>query len=196
MKVYNMENLSAISAAILVLITAYYTYLTNKILKSQKESNEELFRPYIVMDFVITGMIFQIYIKNIGKRPAYNLNIEPSNSFSEFIAKGIDITPFLAQHSIFPPNEKKKFFLNRVDNLSNAISDKKINSSIHFKISYNYKGKKDKITEDIDFNLENMLKQKGIINKYTIDYIIEGAGYLGKINKNLENIAKSIKNNN
>jgi len=67
---------TAIGTVILAIITAVYVILTHRILKEQV-------RPLISVHFHVKDRMLDLHVKNIGSRPARNINIEFSPSLKE-----------------------------------------------------------------------------------------------------------------
>ena len=70
-----LTAITAISTLILAVITGWYAYITNKILKSSEKSLNEQLRPFVIVHISSVDHFIKLNIKNIGKRSATNVNI-------------------------------------------------------------------------------------------------------------------------
>ncbi len=110
--------------AALVVVTAYYAWVTYKILKAneavvaaaQKQA-EALTRPYIqaTLALVTDTPIFKLYITNTGQTSAQNLRLTLSDSISQFGrssgAKLNELNAFTQVIESFPPATALTFWL-------------------------------------------------------------------------------------
>jgi hypothetical protein len=71
-----MEIIQVLLTSALVIITAWYAYITNRILKSSEKALQEQLRPYLIAHIASIDHWLQLSIKNIGKRPALNIYIK------------------------------------------------------------------------------------------------------------------------
>lgn len=75
--------LSAAAAAIMIIYTAYSLRLNEKTLIEMKRECEEERKARLSVSIVVHDKVFMIRIKNIGKLPAYNINLGFNQEFIE-----------------------------------------------------------------------------------------------------------------
>lgn len=115
-----------ILTALLVVITAFYAYVTHRILKANqaavgamREQSEALTRPYVVVSPYLPpkGWIFYLRIRNAGKTAATDLRLTLDRDFFRFgeVGKsGSNLAEYNAfNHPIttFPPGADLLFYL-------------------------------------------------------------------------------------
>lgn len=71
----NSDSIIAIFTIVLVIITAHYTYLTNKLVKSNSRMFKENFRPHVVAFFENIDHNLYFIIKNAGNRDAIDIKL-------------------------------------------------------------------------------------------------------------------------
>jgi len=69
------EKLNKISTGLVVILTAGYVLFTAWILKSNRKSIEEQTRPFVVASLPLQGFEILLSVKNIGNRPAKNVQV-------------------------------------------------------------------------------------------------------------------------
>lgn len=93
---------------VLVIITGYYAIITHKMLKSNEKANNEQTRPYVIVMIESQDLKLKLYIKNLGKRPAREVEISfnPPLDNIDNIRKNKDEKPHknLLYQSFMPPN--------------------------------------------------------------------------------------------
>jgi len=71
-----MDIIQAILAALSVLLTAVYAFLTYKILHANKKQITSSIRPYVYFDLRLSGGSVEAFLKNSGKTGAYDVKID------------------------------------------------------------------------------------------------------------------------
>ncbi len=121
----NGENMTEVLTAILVIITAFYAWVTFRILKANesviqemKNQQEALFRPYISISPVVytENPIFFLKIQNTGKTTADNLRLIIDKDFYQFGEKRSErnirnFSAFSTKIDSFVPSAQMLFYL-------------------------------------------------------------------------------------
>lgn len=174
-----------IATVFLVLYTRHYVKITNNMLTVNLKMNVDLLRPIIIIDMPIEDFQINLRIRNIGKRPAFNLSIQINPGMEDILLqrdgskrKWENFNKALSQPSFTPGFELLLFITLGFKFLETRNKDK----------NYKYKI----ITEYFDY--------EG--NKYNENYFIDldalidevmGANfsqkyYIAKIEKHLEEL--------
>lgn len=134
----NSGLITAIATVVLVGVTAYYAFINKRILKSNEKSSEEQLRPFIIANIYSEDHLIKFEIKNIGKRPAKNIDIkfEPPLSCLEMTTdkdnKLFSSVPL--EHQEYMPPE---FSINTVLNLDyKFVANSKLPRVFNTKIKY------------------------------------------------------------
>ncbi len=172
------------STVFLSFLTFLYVLITYLILSSSVKSSEEQLRPYIVVTFPIIHLDVYFIIKNIGKRPAHNINIEispPIDSIQMESFKG-NCTPMLTQYFLAPNQELKNFITTTPYILKDNFDIPEL-----FEIEITYFDSTGILYTEMHKTNFNSLTYKGkIINRDNNDYLKGIEKYLKEISKNLE----------
>ena len=186
---FNTNNgaISAIATIILVIITAWYAFITQKMLKSSEKSLKEQTRPFIVAFIDTEDHFLKLSIKNFGLRPAKNVKIKfiPTlDELDKILDRGID--PFnhrpLLNQNYMPPGFEIKTTLKHTPEF---VTNKTYNKNFLVEINYsdinenNYK-------EEYNLDLEQYIHEKKTV-QFTNNY------YLNEISKRLDDIRKMLK---
>jgi hypothetical protein len=177
------SDIQKYSATVLAFLTLLYVLLTFYIVKSNSKSLKELLRPYIVVTFPIKYNRLYFSIKNIGRRPAKNLNIniEPEiGSIQQQNLKG-NCNSLLKQTFVAPEQE----FINIIDLLPSILRNQ---SEKIFNIKTVYEDLYGEIfTESFTIILSNYLYNEMSVNKDINDNLQLMNDYLKTISENLKN---------
>lgn len=150
--------------ALLVLITGYYAWTTNRILSANKEAvaamreqSEAMTRPYIqpMLGLVPNTPIFVLKIRNIGKTTARNLRLTLDKDFYQLGNQKRnlrDLNTFKDEISSFPPDSEFSFWLGTGPEMFAAEhNDDLMPQVFSVTASYEYAQKKVTETTTIDF---------------------------------------------
>lgn len=104
----NSGLITSLLTFFLVVLTGWYAYITHKMLKSNEKANNEQTRPYIIVMIESQDLKLKLYIKNLGKRPAIEVEISfnPPLDNIDNIRKNKGEKPHknLLYQSFMPPN--------------------------------------------------------------------------------------------
>lgn len=150
---FTPEWVSAISTVILVCATLIYVYYTTKLAKETTKLREVETSPFIsaYLQPWKKSTYLEFVFENIGKAPAYNLEITFEQAEVELFQNNeLKLYPIRANY--FPVNGKESYFVGAYENLK-SIGLKEL--LIHLKYS-----SKESIlyTETIKFNFDYMAK--------------------------------------
>jgi hypothetical protein len=182
-----IQIIQVILTSALVIITAWYAYITNRILKSSEKALKEQLRPYIITHIVSIDHWLQLSIKNIGKRPALNIDIEFNphlDVIDKLVANTNEITthkPLLKQ-TFIPPDFEINTTLMYTPNFVTNPELTRI-----FEITITYKDSSDKEYSD-NYILD---LSAYIYDKKTFEF--SHTYYLNEIIKELKGIKEQIK---
>jgi len=181
-----VERFSKISTALLAILTAGYVLLTYWILKSTRQSIQEQTRPFVIASLPLEGFEIVLSIKNIGNRPAENVNVHfdpPLDRIGEdFPLK--EAAEGLPSQSFMPP----EFEVRQPVALTPAVL--KLDSSEKvFKVSLHYCDSQGVTYSDkYDINLGSYVQAKGIV-QHDLKH------YLKSISDNIKDISEYAKKN-
>ncbi len=184
----NIQLVSSIFLMIFTGVLAYYTYYLYQETKKNRKYQIQLNQPELSVIFEPSKRYISwinIKIKNIGRNPLYNLELEKvENDFICFNDKKISELKYLQKINYLRPNQEiEQFFLSFVDGKNKPEN---IQFSLHFK----YKNRNKRIFRkqfDFDFGQFNDMSQLGEepFNKM--------AKELEKIEKNIGHFASGFK---
>lgn len=160
---------------ILIFLTYFYVYFTWETLNKMKKESHLERRPYIISDFTSEKSELGLYVKNIGKTPAKNVEIKIEPDIVKFNNDSLNKDIFGSKIDFFPPekivettiNLTSKYFTNNPDNYV---------VTLNYNDSFN-----EKYSEKIPLDLNHHKKQSYIVEKELKD-IVES---LEKLNKTL-----------
>jgi len=177
------QDVSNIIQFVSVLILAWYSYLTYRIVKASKEQTEAIYRPYITITHHLSSdHIISLFVKNTGKTTASNLSLQIDKEIHQLgqSSKDWDISkhyPFSNVLASFPPEFELVFPITGIAGLQSNISNGKLDEVIFTVVAkYTY-------------------GQKTIVEKTTVDLRV----YVGifmpdpSIQERLHGIEKAIK---
>jgi hypothetical protein len=157
--------------AILVFVTAIYSYITFKILQANRavvdemqKQSEAVFRPYMtVRPFIPDGsIVVYLAVKNEGKTPANNLRLKIDRDFFMWGRKDLkesnlaQMAAFQEEIDCFPPKQELIFALGTGPTLFGEKADLAITPRA-FNISATYKYSNKQIVESTSVDLKPFL---------------------------------------
>jgi hypothetical protein len=122
----------AVATIALVVVTALYVRLTNKLVKAQTAS-----LPYMDIHLV-SNYHLQVYVKNAGAGIAYNIDFEVENGF-KYLEGGIvkSFEKFDTVVQLAPQQEKSLALISLIDNPDKPGSARELmNKVVKVKITY------------------------------------------------------------
>ena len=165
----------------MIVLTYFYVVFTWEMLKRIETQNYLEKRPYLIGDFHKDRQIVKFYIKNIGKTPATNVNIQLVPDVITFQRKSLNETLFKKPIKFFAPDQK-------IDTAINSRKDffeKETNRNYQIKIEYQDTiGGSRKFSETIDLNLDHLEEENNILYKTTTDLV-----------NSIDKLTKEIKRN-
>ena len=178
---------TAVATVVLAIITFFYARYTKKIIKQNADINRELMRPYVVVDLLSQDQKIHLRIRNIGKRPAYDVNIDIDPSIDSIeLNEGtikIDNKNVLSQ-SFISPEYEQLLMLTATFKYLNKKEEKP--QTFTTKISYK---DSNKIPYDKTYKIDlgAIVYQNQIVN-------LSDNHYFGEMSKQLKEINETIKN--
>jgi len=166
------ENLTLISAFLMLGATFTYVYFTYKLTKETTKLREIETSPFISLHIEAEhGGSMNVIVQNIGKAPAYNICFDMDKKFVEYFHCGCN---FKDDISYFPPTQKIIFVLDSFEKLSKCNFD-----NIPINVKY--------------YTKENIL----IEDKFTLEWkhlsgMALGTNHIKGIKEELEKIQKHI----
>jgi len=147
-----------ILTTLLVLLTGYYAWTTNRILKANedavqavKEQNEAISRPYVqaTIGLLVDTPIYVLTIKNHGQTMAKNLELSIDRDFYSMGRKKLNELPAFNQIiESFPPQAEFNFWLGTGAEIHKGEEDPE---GFTIEIKYEYSNKKVNEKTMIDF---------------------------------------------
>jgi len=160
------------SSWILAFLTYLYVLLTFFILKSNNKLIQEQIRPYVIVSFPIKVSDVILSIKNLGKRPAFNvkITIDPDISiYQDEMTKG-NFNTYLDQNMIAPRQRFECYLTDAFD----LVSDKGKQLNKVFLINIKYEdSNKNKFSDVYNIDLSSMISEKDSIKPNKMN-ILEG----------------------
>lgn len=182
------------SNVIIAFLTLLYVVLTYLILESNNKTIKEQLRPYVIVTMPTSGFEIFFSIKNYGKRPAFNvdINVEPDlDSIQQKQFKGSH-RPLLKHAFIGPNQEFRNFFAASLVAFESSPREK-INTIFTFHCNYS-DSEGNKYSEKYSIDLSSYLYELKMLEKDT-DYLLgEISSHLKKINENIEFLNGKRKN--
>lgn len=181
-----ISKLNSLSTLLLSIFTLIYVFLTYLILRSNNKMVIEQNRPFVIFNLPTEGTNLILSIKNIGKRPAYNVKISTNNKLEKLVTlKGFSfsdaVLPFLSQKFIPPDYEIKNIIGKTMNILELNEEDKKIEVNINYFDSDN-----NEYNKSYEIDLNNAISKQKIVQDHRPVY------YFKKISENLNEMRKSI----
>jgi hypothetical protein len=182
----NTGFFTTILSLVLVIITGYYAIITHKMLKSNEKANNEQTRPYVIAMIESQDSWLNLYIKNIGKRPAHNVKIDFNPQLDNIdnlrISKDEKPHKKLLYQSFMPPNFEVKTTLWFTPNYINTPN---VNKTFEVRINY----------EDLSTLSYSEVYQLDLENYIYGDKSIEYSDnhYYNEISKSLKDIKEVLK---
>lgn len=183
----NSGLISAVATVILVVITAWYAFITKKILKSNEESTRELIRPYIIANVEPRDYFIMLRITNIGKRPAQHITVRFCPSLEEIdklVADKNDFTdhkPMLNQE-FMPPGFEISTTLILMDRY---VTNEELQRVFRVELKY-FDSKEVEYNDIYTLDLSNVIWKKKTI-EFSDNY------YFQEIDKRLREIREILK---
>ncbi len=184
----NSQIVSSIFLMIFTGVLAYYTYYLYQETKKNREYQIQLNQPELSVIFEPSKEYINwinIKIKNIGRSPLYDLELEKvNNDFVCFNGKKVSKLKYLQKINYLRPDQEiKQFFISLADGKNKP-------EKMQFSLFFKYKNRKDRIFRkgfDFDFTQFYDMSQLGEepLNKIAKD--------LGNIEKNIGHLASGFK---
>ncbi len=180
------EWLSAIAAFVMVIATSIYVYFTIQLAKETKKLREVETSPLIVaylQSFKRTTYM-ELVIKNIGKAPAYDIEIYFDKTFTEKLKEIKQNLPIHIDISYFSPEQSVSYLAGSFEQLRQIPEQS-------FKIHLIYKAKDGKeFYETIHYNY-SFYAMSDVSKTYEIEELNRMFEKLGNtIDKSISGIAK------
>ena len=182
-----ISKLNSLSTILLAIFTLIYVFLTYLILRSNNKMVTEQNRPFVILSLPTEGTNLILLIRNIGKRPAYNVKISLSSNIKNLITlKGFtfekSVLPFLSQKFLPPGIDIRNIIGQTMKILELSEEQKKIEISIDYSDSF-----KNIYSDNYEIDLNNSISLQKIVQEHKPVY------YFKKISDNLDEIHKVIK---
>lgn len=175
-------NLADYLSFTMILLTYFYVIFTWEMLEKLKKESYLEKRPYLISDFESENSFLRIYVKNIGKTPAKNVEIQIRPDIKIFDNKSLNQSIFKEKILFFPPEKQ-------IGSLINTTPEFFKNESSEYEISLSYSDVFDRIFEEkIILNLEHHKSQMYLPQKDITDIVKS----LDKIKEEL-NLIKRVK---
>ncbi len=100
-----IKRINGVSNVFLSVLTAGYVFLTYWILKSTRQAILEQARPYVIATLPLENEQVWLSIRNIGNRPAFNINVTITPSLEALGARSELWSPLLNQSFLAPDRE-------------------------------------------------------------------------------------------
>ena len=147
-----------ILTTLLVLLTGYYAWTTNRILKANedtvaamKEQNEAISRPYVqaTIGLLVDAPVYVLTVKNHGQTMAKNLKLSIDREFFAMGRKKLNELPAFNQTiESFPPQAEFNFWLGTGADIHGSGEEPE---GFQIEIKYEYSDKKVNEKTMIDF---------------------------------------------
>jgi len=173
------SKVGAYSSVFLSILTFIYVLLTYFILDTTNKSTQELIRPYIIVTFPSINHILLFSIKNIGKRPAYNIDISISPPISSLQMDTFKGNCEILQNQKFLAPEQE--IQNMVTPVPHLLQMKK-NNQMNLNIIISYSDSSGHFYKEIqDIDLSNYIYPEKIVFKEVKDHLEDIAKYIKEI---------------
>jgi hypothetical protein len=172
-----VKRVDSISTILLALLTAAYVVFTYQILKSTRP------QPNVFASLPADEIEIHLSIKNIGNRPAYDVQVSFDPSLDTLAPTGAfkgAAGPMLRQPFMPPESEVRNFVSSTIKVLSDKSAPKK------FKVGIRYKDSEDRpYSDSYEIDLETYVFDKKFL-QYDVKH------YLRTVSETLEKINESI----
>ncbi len=179
-----IKIISSVSNPLLAILTAAYVILTFFILRSSQKTMQEQSRPYVVVSLPVDSSAIWFSVKNVGSRPAYNVEINISPSLEELSKDGRfkGMADPLLNQSFLPPNYEVKNLVSTTLHANRVNPENRV-----FTVSYSYADSNNEIyRHSYTIDMNSVIFEDMVLTKST-------ETQLNEISKHLEEIAKLIK---
>lgn len=165
---------------LMILLTYFYVVFTYEMLHRLETQSYLEKRPYLIADFTSERRILKVYVKNIGKTPAYNVEVKLIPDLHTHSGQSLNQTLFKNKIAFFPPEKK-------VETIVETFIDFFKKGSYQFQIELTYQDNfNENYKEMINVDLGHIEEQSGLVNKTTND-IVKSLDKLTKVLANRYN---------
>lgn len=168
-----ISKFNSLSTILLTIFTLIYVFLTYLILRSNNKMIAEQNRPFVIFNLPTEGTYLILSIKNIGKRPAYDVNINTNPELKNFVTlKGFtfdkSVFPLLSQKFLPPGIDIRNIIGQTMQVIEMPTEEKKIEVSIGYHDSFG-----NKYSENYNVDLNNTVSNQKTVRSISRSIILK-----------------------